>query len=67
VRGREDRARRGGETYTLAAGDVVAFRGDQRHSYANPGKSKAVGYSVVVIAPGVVAAAPQRVPDLSSA
>jgi transcriptional regulator with XRE-family HTH domain len=39
-----------GEKYALAAGDVVAFRGDQKHSYANPGKSKAVGYSVVVIA-----------------
>ena len=39
-----------GETYSLAAGDVVAFRGDQRHSYANPGRTRAVGYSVVVIA-----------------
>ena len=39
-----------GEKYALAAGDVVAFRGDQKHSYANPGKSRAVGYSVVVIA-----------------
>ena len=39
-----------GETWRLQAGDVVAFRGDQRHSYANPGKVRAVGYSVVVIA-----------------
>ena len=26
-----------GEEYHLEAGDVVAFRGDQRHSYINPG------------------------------
>ena len=39
-----------GETYTLAAGDVVVFRGDQRHSYGNPGQVNVVGYSVVVIA-----------------
>ncbi len=39
-----------GETYLLAAGDVVVFRGDQRHSYSNPGNVSAVGYSVVVIA-----------------
>jgi quercetin dioxygenase-like cupin family protein len=39
-----------GEEYRLAAGDVVAFRGDQRHSYNNPGQRAAVAYSVVVIA-----------------
>ena len=39
-----------GEEYRLAAGDVVAFRGDQRHSYANAGARAAVAYSVVVIA-----------------
>jgi transcriptional regulator with XRE-family HTH domain len=39
-----------GEEYRLAPGDVVAFRGDQRHSYANPGAKTAVAYSVVVIA-----------------
>ena len=39
-----------GEEYRLEAGDVVAFRGDQRHSYANPGTRLAVAYSVVVIA-----------------
>jgi transcriptional regulator with XRE-family HTH domain len=37
-----------GETWHLRAGDLVAFRGDQRHSYANPTDSVAVGYSVVV-------------------
>jgi transcriptional regulator with XRE-family HTH domain len=39
-----------GERWTLRPGDVVAFRGDQRHSYANPGTRPAVGYSVVVLA-----------------
>ncbi len=39
-----------GEEYRLAAGDVVAFRGDQRHSYMNAGPRTAVAYSVVVIA-----------------
>ncbi len=40
-----------GHSYTLAPGDVVVFRGDQRHSYANTGKKVAVGYSVVVLKP----------------
>jgi transcriptional regulator with XRE-family HTH domain len=39
-----------GERWTLAAGDTVAFRGDQRHSYFNPAAAPAVGYSVVVLA-----------------
>ena len=39
-----------GERWHLHAGDVIAFRGDQRHSYSNPTKSAAVGYSVVVLA-----------------
>jgi len=39
-----------GESYELAAGDVVAFRGDQRHSYVNPHAKPAVAFSVVVIA-----------------
>jgi transcriptional regulator with XRE-family HTH domain len=39
-----------GEEYRLATGDVVAFRGDQRHSYVNAGAKHAVAYSVVVIA-----------------
>ena len=39
-----------GESFSVAAGDVVAFRGDQKHSYANRGRVRAVGYSVVVIA-----------------
>lgn len=38
-----------GETYRLREGDVVSFRGDQRHSYANPGAKPAVGYSVVLV------------------
>lgn len=39
-----------GEEYRLDAGDVVAFRGDQRHSYQNAGGRPAVAYSVVVVA-----------------
>lgn len=39
-----------GEEYRLEAGDVVAFRGDQRHSYVNAGARPAIAYSVVVIA-----------------
>ena len=42
-----------GEHSRLAPGDVVVFRGDQRHSYRNPGARTAVGYSVVLLAPGV--------------
>lgn len=39
-----------GEEWRLSPGDVLVFRGDQRHSYANPGAHNAVGYSVVVLA-----------------
>jgi transcriptional regulator with XRE-family HTH domain len=41
-----------GERWELAHGDVVVFRGDQKHSYANPGTVSAIGYSVVVLARG---------------
>jgi transcriptional regulator with XRE-family HTH domain len=40
-----------GERFQLEAGDVVVFRGDQRHSYENAGKKPAVGYSAVLLAP----------------
>jgi transcriptional regulator with XRE-family HTH domain len=40
-----------GTTWKLAPGDVVAFRGDQRHSYENKTARTAIGYSVVVLAP----------------
>jgi transcriptional regulator with XRE-family HTH domain len=40
-----------GEKWELSPGDVVVFRGDQRHSYTNPGRAAAVGYSVVLVAP----------------
>jgi transcriptional regulator with XRE-family HTH domain len=39
--------------YELAPGDVVVFRGDQRHSYANRDAVPAVGYSVVLLAPAL--------------
>jgi XRE family transcriptional regulator, regulator of sulfur utilization len=38
-----------GEKHTLERGDVLTFRGDQKHSYANSGKLIAVAYSVVVL------------------
>lgn len=40
-----------GERFVLGPGDVVVFRGDQRHSYENPGKRPAVGYSAVLLSP----------------
>lgn len=43
----------GGEQFRLGPRDVVVFPGDQRHSYRNPGRVPAVGYSVVLLgAPG---------------
>lgn len=39
----------GGETFRVEPGDVLVFRGDQRHSYTNPGRDVAVGYSVVLL------------------
>lgn len=42
----------GGERWELGPGDVVAFRGDQKHSYTNPGATPSVGYSVVVLSKG---------------
>jgi transcriptional regulator with XRE-family HTH domain len=41
----------GGQEWVLQPGDVISFRGDQRHSYANPTRAPAVGYSVVLLAP----------------
>jgi transcriptional regulator with XRE-family HTH domain len=42
----------GGEHWTLQHGDVVVFRGDQKHGYSNPGVKPAIGYSVVLLATG---------------
>ncbi len=36
-----------GESYTLGPGDLVVFRGDQKHGYRNPTGRVAVAYSVV--------------------
>ena len=38
-----------GESFRVAEGDVVVFRGDQKHSYVNLGRKTAVGFSVVVL------------------
>ena len=40
-----------GERYRLAEGDVVSFRGDQRHGYDNPGTGTAIAYSAIAFAP----------------
>ena len=40
-----------GQEWVLEPGDVISFRADQRHSYANPTRQTAVGYSVVLLAP----------------
>jgi len=40
-----------GATFHLAEGDVVVFRGDQRHGYHNPGRVDAVAFSVIAFAP----------------
>ncbi|MCG8555451.1 MAG: cupin domain-containing protein [Proteobacteria bacterium] len=40
-----------GTVWRLAPGDVVVFRGDQQHGYSNPGRSRAVAYSVIAFAP----------------
>jgi quercetin dioxygenase-like cupin family protein len=39
-----------GESWRLDPGDVVVFRGDQRHSYRNDGRNKAIAYSGVALA-----------------
>jgi transcriptional regulator with XRE-family HTH domain len=41
----------GGEQWKLTPGDVVSFRGDQKHSYVNFGPRPTVAYSVVILAP----------------
>jgi len=41
-----------GEKYELAAGDVVVFRGDQKHSYANRSAKIAIAYSAVFLGQG---------------
>ena len=40
-----------GQTWVLAPGELVVFRGDQRHSYKNAGTGVAVAYSVIAFAP----------------
>lgn len=40
-----------GDGFRLDAGDVVVFRGDQRHGYHNPGREEAIAYSVIAFAP----------------
>lgn len=41
-----------GTAYRVQEGDVLAFPGDQAHSYSNTGNRKAVCVSVVALAAG---------------
>jgi quercetin dioxygenase-like cupin family protein len=41
----------GGESFTLDPGDVVVFRGDQRHGYRNTAPGTTIAYSVIAFAP----------------
>jgi len=40
-----------GERWVLQPGELVVFRGDQRHSYKNVGPQAAVAYSLVAFSP----------------
>jgi transcriptional regulator with XRE-family HTH domain len=40
-----------GERFELSPGDVVVFRGDEKHGYRNLGDTLAVAYSVIAFAP----------------
>lgn len=40
-----------GQRWRLEPGDVVVFRGDQKHGYRNPGNQEAIAYSVIALAP----------------
>jgi transcriptional regulator with XRE-family HTH domain len=40
-----------GESWDLKPGDVLVFRGDQKHGYRNAGSETAIAYSVVALAP----------------
>lgn len=40
-----------GQSWSLQPGELVVFPGDQKHGYRNPGRTRAVAYSVVVFAP----------------
>jgi transcriptional regulator with XRE-family HTH domain len=41
----------GGESFVLGPGDVVVFRGDQRHGYRNLAGTTTIAYSVIAFAP----------------
>lgn len=38
-----------GELHVIKSGDVVVFRGHQKHSYRNPGKKAAQAFSVIAL------------------
>lgn len=45
----------GGESWDLTPGDVVVFRGDQKHGYRNATTTVAIAYSIVALAPAGLA------------
>jgi len=42
-----------GESWDLEPGDVLVFRGDQKHGYRNPGAQTSIAYSIVALGPVV--------------
>jgi hypothetical protein len=44
----------GGMAWELGPGDVLVFRGDQKHGYRNLSSDRTVAYSVVAFAPVAV-------------
>ena len=40
------------QKFLLVAGDVLVFRGDQKHLYENPASKSAIAYSCVALSPG---------------
>lgn len=40
-----------GSAWTLRPGELVVFRGDQKHGYRNPSREVTIAYSVVAFAP----------------
>jgi len=43
----------GGASWAIDPGDVVVFRGDQKHGYRNLAPMQTIAYSVVAFAPVV--------------
>ncbi|MEM9491468.1 MAG: cupin domain-containing protein, partial [Myxococcota bacterium] len=42
-----------GTAWRLKPGELIVFRGDQKHGYRNSGRGRTIAYSVVAFAPVV--------------